>query len=71
MTVTKEKTPFDSLSEMVAQDQYEWGTLGGTYWMTWFEVRLLVQIVVTVFSTFLIFAEPDIRYLFFVGGGFK
>jgi hypothetical protein len=43
LTVTKEKPPFDSLSEMVAQDEYEWGTLGGTYWMTWFEVRLLVQ----------------------------
>jgi hypothetical protein len=43
LTVTKEKPPFDSLSEMVAQDEYEWGTLGGTYWMTWFEVRLLVN----------------------------
>ena len=40
LTVTKEKTPFDSLTEMVAQSDYEWGTLGGTFWMTFFEVLL-------------------------------
>jgi hypothetical protein len=25
---------------MVAQSDYEWGTLGGTFWMTFFEVLL-------------------------------
>ncbi|CAC5371236.1 GRIN [Mytilus coruscus] len=37
LTVTKEELPFDSLSAMVKQDEYEWGVLGGTYWVTWFE----------------------------------
>ncbi|XP_069103796.1 glutamate receptor ionotropic, kainate 4-like [Argopecten irradians] len=30
LTVTKEKLPFDTLSGMVNQDVYKWGTIGGT-----------------------------------------
>ncbi|XP_069103797.1 glutamate receptor ionotropic, kainate 2-like [Argopecten irradians] len=30
LTVTKEKLPFDTLSGMVNQDVYRWGTIGGT-----------------------------------------
>ncbi|XP_076082815.1 glutamate receptor ionotropic, kainate 4-like isoform X1 [Mytilus galloprovincialis] len=37
LTVTKEELPFDTLRELAKQDEYEWGVLGGTYWVTWFE----------------------------------
>ncbi|XP_021355128.1 glutamate receptor ionotropic, delta-1-like [Mizuhopecten yessoensis] len=30
LTVSKEKLPFDTISGMVGQDEYRWGTIGGT-----------------------------------------
>ncbi|KAK3095885.1 hypothetical protein FSP39_020337, partial [Pinctada imbricata] len=36
LTVSIEKPPFQSMAEMIEQDRYKWGTLGGTYFITWF-----------------------------------
>ncbi|XP_046342594.1 glutamate receptor 4-like isoform X1 [Haliotis rufescens] len=39
LTVNKDKLPFDTISELVEQTDYIWGTAGGgTYWETMFEV---------------------------------
>ncbi|XP_041350850.1 glutamate receptor ionotropic, delta-1-like [Gigantopelta aegis] len=32
LTVTKDKLPFNNLQTMVNQDEYKWGTVGGTIW---------------------------------------
>ncbi|XP_021375561.1 probable glutamate receptor [Mizuhopecten yessoensis] len=37
LTVAKDKLPFNSLAELVAQSEYGWGTLGGTYFITMFK----------------------------------
>ncbi|XP_062603845.1 glutamate receptor ionotropic, delta-2-like, partial [Saccostrea cucullata] len=37
LTVTIDKPPFNSLEEMVEQDEYKWGILAGTYFVTWFQ----------------------------------
>lgn len=62
LTVTKEKTPFDSLTEMVAQSDYEWGTLGGTFWVTFFE-RSSVPTHQSVWSGIQTFNRSDPRVL--------
>lgn len=38
LTVTIDKAPFNSLEELVEQDDYKWGILAGTYFVTWFQV---------------------------------
>ncbi|XP_067682011.1 glutamate receptor-like isoform X1 [Haliotis asinina] len=39
LTVNKDKLPFETVSELVQQTDYIWGTAGGgTYWETMFEV---------------------------------
>ena len=42
LTVSIEKPPFQSMAEMVQQDDIKWGTLGGTYFITWFSVSLFL-----------------------------
>ncbi|XP_071079937.1 uncharacterized protein [Haliotis cracherodii] len=37
LTVTTEKPPFDTLGEMVAQNEYKWGLLGGSAAITLFQ----------------------------------
>ncbi|XP_060078761.1 glutamate receptor ionotropic, kainate 3-like [Ylistrum balloti] len=37
LTVAKDRLPFNSLAELVAQSEYSWGTLGGTYFITMFK----------------------------------
>ncbi|XP_076442949.1 uncharacterized protein LOC143281595 [Babylonia areolata] len=37
LTVSIDSPPFDTLREMVEQDEYIWGTLGGTFFLTLFE----------------------------------
>nr|XP_011455937.2 glutamate receptor ionotropic, kainate 5 isoform X2 [Crassostrea gigas] len=37
LTVTIDKAPFNSLEELVEQDDYKWGILAGTYFVTWFQ----------------------------------
>jgi len=40
LTVTKEKVPFNSLSELTElSDTYTWGTIGGTMWEDKFTVN--------------------------------
>lgn len=36
LTVPLDKPPFNSLDEMTAQTEYKWGTIGGTFFVTWF-----------------------------------
>ncbi|XP_061185491.1 glutamate receptor ionotropic, kainate glr-3-like [Saccostrea echinata] len=36
LTVPLDKPPFNSLDEMIAQSEYKWGTIGGTFFVTWF-----------------------------------
>lgn len=44
LTVNKDKLPFDTISELVEQTDYIWGTAGGgTYWETMFEVPQVGQ----------------------------
>lgn len=40
LTVTIDKPPFNSLEELVEHDDYKWGVLSGTYFVTWFQVTL-------------------------------
>jgi hypothetical protein len=40
LTVARDTRPFDSLAELVEQDEYKWGFVSGTYFVTWFQVRL-------------------------------
>ncbi|XP_069104060.1 uncharacterized protein [Argopecten irradians] len=37
LTVAKDRLPFNSVAELVAQSEYSWGTLGGTYFITMFK----------------------------------
>lgn len=37
MTVTKEEAPFQTVRGMVSQDDYKWGTAGGTSWVNIFQ----------------------------------
>ncbi|XP_078311780.1 uncharacterized protein LOC111133837 isoform X2 [Crassostrea virginica] len=37
LTVSIEKAPFNSLEELVDQEDYRWGILSGTYFVTWFQ----------------------------------
>ncbi|XP_041354538.1 glutamate receptor ionotropic, kainate 2-like isoform X2 [Gigantopelta aegis] len=37
LTVRKLKLPFDTIAEMVSQDQYKWGTYGGSNYIEFFE----------------------------------
>ncbi|XP_050405578.2 glutamate receptor ionotropic, kainate 1 [Patella vulgata] len=36
LTINRVNVPFDTLAGMVNQDEYKWGTLGGTVWSTLF-----------------------------------
>ena len=38
LTVVKEPLPIHSLEDLANQDQYKYGTLGGTHWVYLFEV---------------------------------
>jgi len=37
-TIAREKKPFDTLAEMVELEDYKWGVVGGSYWVTIFKV---------------------------------
>lgn len=39
LTVAKDKAPFDTLDEMVQQDDYTYGTIDESVWTMLFEVR--------------------------------
>ena len=39
LTVVKEVIPFSTLEELADQNQYKFGVLGGTAWVTTFQVR--------------------------------
>uniref|UniRef100_A0A8W8MHM2 Uncharacterized protein n=1 Tax=Magallana gigas TaxID=29159 RepID=A0A8W8MHM2_MAGGI len=36
LTVPLDKPPFNSLDEMIAQSEYKWGTIGASFYVTWF-----------------------------------
>lgn len=48
LTVTIDKAPFNSLEELVEQDDYKWGILAGTYFVTWFQVNIFYCLVTKV-----------------------
>lgn len=47
LTVTIDKAPFNSLEELVEQDDYKWGILAGTYFVTWFQVMSVNGFVIS------------------------
>ena len=38
LTVNKNVSPFTNVEEMLQQNQYKWGIIGGSYWVTIFKV---------------------------------
>ena len=48
LTVTKDKSPFDTLEEMVKQDEYRYGTIDQSMWTMLFEVSLCGQFYLSV-----------------------
>ena len=45
LTVVKTPIPFDTLEELANQDQYKFGVLGGTAWVTSFEVSSWIRVL--------------------------
>lgn len=68
-TVSKQMVPFSTSEEMVQQNTYKWGTLGGSLWSDSFSVRVVplhfrvMDFHVTV-RIFLFHVELDHYYLF-------
>ncbi|XP_061178448.1 probable glutamate receptor [Saccostrea echinata] len=58
LTVTIDKPPFNSLEELVEQDEYKWGILSGTYFVTWFQ-ETPFEILQKVWTGIKTFNETD------------
>jgi len=39
LTVSKDQLPFNTLGGMLEQNDYKWGTAGGTIWVAMFQVK--------------------------------
>lgn len=60
LTVPLDKPPFNSLDEMIAQSEYKWGTIGASFYVTWFNVRYFRYIYFNTVPNF--FASPSMVY---------
>ncbi|XP_022309544.2 glutamate receptor U1-like isoform X2 [Crassostrea virginica] len=58
LTVPLNKPPFNSLEEMIAQTDYKWGTIGGTFFVTWFNTST-TETLQAVWSGIKRFNETD------------
>ncbi|XP_069104062.1 glutamate receptor ionotropic, delta-1-like isoform X1 [Argopecten irradians] len=43
LTVSKDKLPFNTVNEMIHKDDYKWGLIGGSYWVTIFKHSVLPE----------------------------
>ncbi|XP_060078728.1 glutamate receptor ionotropic, kainate 2-like, partial [Ylistrum balloti] len=43
LTVSKDKLPFNTVNEMLNTDDYKWGLIGGSYWVTIFKHSVLSE----------------------------
>ncbi|OWF39812.1 Glutamate receptor ionotropic, kainate 3 [Mizuhopecten yessoensis] len=43
LTVSKDKLPFNTVNEMLQKDDYKWGLIGGSYWVTIFKHSVLPE----------------------------
>ncbi|XP_062567755.1 glutamate receptor ionotropic, kainate glr-3-like [Saccostrea cucullata] len=58
LTVPLDKPPFNSLDEMIVQSEYKWGTIGGTFFVTWFNTST-VETLQAVWAGIKRFNETD------------